>query len=54
MAHAEIDRRLHAATSLTREEWRELDHNDPRWKELLAVNNKIYRIGCTGGKSLAL
>lgn len=41
-AHAEIDRRFQAATGLTREEWREIDHNDPRWKELLAVNNKIY------------
>lgn len=47
---AEVDRRFHAATGLTHEQWRDFeteccragDYDNPRRKELEAVRHKIY------------
>lgn len=41
-AGKEVDRRFEATTGLTAEQWREINCDDPRWKELTAINNKIY------------
>jgi len=37
----EIDRRFHATTGLTDDQWRASHHDDPRWEELVAVREKI-------------
>ena len=39
----EVDRRFYAATGLTGDQWRDIDYNDPRRRELVSVRSKIYR-----------
>jgi hypothetical protein len=37
----EIDRRFYAATGFTHDQWRDVDHDHPRWKELKAAFEKV-------------